>query len=348
MNATRQPVWRKLLYALLWALATVHVVWFYLCHTRSYMNLTLYEQGLDKTPFQYRMLMMLPLRLASHSAACAPLAQVLSAQTAWFPVAVRAEDLAQAAIDILAVAASGLVARAIYRRASPTGVLAGYAYPLTLAMVLCTYGLLNIDVFRFVYDLPSLFFFSAGLLAIYTRAHPLWLVAIFTIGTTNRETTLFLLPLLVLAERARPLHQRRWRQTGFLTVTLSIFWTGWHLWVVHRFQHNPSAAGSRIGLNLALLAMPLAWPQLCAVFGYVLPLVLAYRGSLRDPVLRNWLRVLPLWFVFMLYYGVFMEIRIFGELVPLVACSALLIAEDRNLHSQPAAPETLAAVSATL
>ena len=37
--------------------------------------------------------------------------------------------------------------------------------------------------------------------------------------------------------------------------------------------------------------------------------------------------MLPIWLVFMFVYGILIETRIFGELIPLVVCATMLIVE---------------------
>ncbi len=328
-------------------LATVHVVWFYLSRVECHIRLLAYEQGRERTPFQYRLLLMGPLGWAHRSPAIVAAAAWLTRQRGFFPNGVRPEGLVQAAIDMLCVAVAGLMATRIYERASRTGLLAAYVYPLTLLMVLCTYALLTMHSYRFVYDLPSLAFFSLGLYLIYARKHAGWLAAVFVLGTINRETTLLLVVFFVLArcsEGERP----DWRQcyaarTLSTVLPLATFWVGWHLWVSHLFRANPSVIESRVGLNLGILAIPLTWPQLLDGFAYLLPLVLLCRAQIEDRVLRAWLWALPIWLVCMLYYGVLIETRLFGELIPYLACVAALIAEQGLLPGlRRHAPESLA------
>jgi hypothetical protein len=239
----------------------------------------------------------------------------------------------QAGIDLACVCIAGMVARKLYVLSSPTGLLTAYVYPLTLLMVLNTYVLLTMHSYRFLYDLPSLAFFSLGLCCIYLRMHVGWFAAVFVIGTLNRETTLLLLVFYVLAECSRGL-RFEWRKsyarkTLATALPLIVFWLGWHLWVAQRFKGNPSAVQPRVSLNLSILAVPFTWPQIVGTFAYVLPVVILYRRHIRDAVLQSWLWALPVWFVFMLYYGVFVETRIFGELIPYIACVSALIAEDK-------------------
>ena len=315
-------------------LATIHVVWFYLTRVECHIRLAAYEQGQERTPFQYRLLLMAPLRWAHLSPAMHAGAAWLTLQRGFFPNGVRPEGIMQAAIDVVCVAVAGLVATRLYESGSRTGLLTVYVYPLTLLMVMSTYSLLTMHAYRFIYDLPSLAFFSLGFYFIYKRKH--WpFAAVFVIGTINRETTILLLAFFVLAQcsQARGFN---WRQaysaaTMRLIAPLGIVWIGWHLCVTHLFRANVSAIQPRAWLNLGILAVPFTWPQLFSVFAYLLPLVIFYRKLIRDTVLRSWLWALPVWFIFMFCYGVIVETRLFGELIPFVACVSALIAEEKLL-----------------
>jgi hypothetical protein len=46
-----------------------------------------------------------------------------------------------------------------------------------------------------------------------------------------------------------------------------------------------------------------------------------------DSRIRAWMWILPVWSVFMFVYGILIETRIFGELIPLVTCATMLIVE---------------------
>ncbi len=317
-------------------LATVQVVWFYLANVPSAMHLLPYEQGHERTPFQYRLLLAGPLAWAHTSALLGRVSVTLTGWHAWFGHTIRPEDLVEAVMDVIAVGVTGLAARALYRLASPTGILLAAIYPLTLIMVTAMYALLTVHAYRFVYDLPGVAFFSVGLYLIYARRSTAYFALLFCIATLNRETTLLLLLFFVVAECSRgdvfDIRRAVHGRTLAVVAPLSMAWLGWHLWVTHHYIKNPSAAGPRVELNLALLAIPLAWPQLFSMYGYLLPMVLAGWRAIPDPILRNWLVLFPIWAGIMLWYGLFIEIRIFGELVAYVTCIAALIFEAKVLQ----------------
>jgi hypothetical protein len=252
---------------------------------------------------------------------------------------VRAEGLLQAVIDLFCLAVAGLVARRIYQASSRTGLLMPFVYPLTALMVVVNYSYLTMHSYRFVYDFPALAFFAAGIYLIYFDYPAVVFAMLFLVGTVNRETTLLLLPLYAMAQcipgrdksgkESAIYWNRLWsRRTLQVVLPLVACWIGWHLWLVHHFALNPSAANPRLLLNLGVIACPLAWPQLISVCCYLWPFVFVYRHLIPDPMLRAWIWILPAWLAFMFYYGILIEIRIFGELIPLLACTVMLIAEE--------------------
>jgi hypothetical protein len=331
---------KRLGIAILNLAASIHLVWFYLACVPSELNLPQYEQGLERTPFQHRLLMSFPLRWAHNSPWLSHLALQLNAQHAWFPHGVRPEGVVEAAIDLLCVIITGLVAKSLYDASSPRKLLSQYVYPLTLLMVAGTYCLNTIHRFRFVFDLPSMAFFSIGLYLIYFRRSVILFALLFCIATINRETTLFLLIVCLLtrwsratgASRSTILKQVFDLRTTLLLTSLSLFWIVWRRWVFHHFSANPSATGPRFWLNIGTLLWPTTWAQFLCAFAFCWPLCLAGRTLVRDKTLHAWYWVLPVWLLFMMRYGILIETRVFGELIPCLACFATLIAEENLLR----------------
>ncbi len=325
--------------------ATLHLVWFYLTLVRCYINLGDYETGTASTPYQHRLLLMVPLRWAHASVLCQSMAAGLTSMRAWFPFGVRAENIVEFPIDVASVVLAGLVTHKIYKAASPTGLLTPLVYPLTLLMVAGTYALGTMHRLRFIYDLPSLGLFAGCLYLLYFRRSYWNFALLFIVATLNRETTLFLLALFVLTRclDTRASHSRGcqmirlpWKDGAFALALLAL-WVLWHVWVTHRFAANPTESWSRVRLNLWILAVPASWLQLLSCFGFCGPVLFAYRRLLLDQTLRLWLWIFPVWAIFMLHYGLFLETRIFGELIPVVACCIALITERALLQRLNAA-----------
>ena len=317
-------------------LATIHIVWFYINRVPSYLHLERFEYGHERMPFQSRVLLVLPLRWAHNSPALQALAADMTAMPAWFVKGVHAEGLLEAVIDVTCVACAGIVATLLYRAVSRTGAFTAYIYPLVLVMVAGSYCLLNIHDFRYIYDLPSLGFFSIGLYLIYFRKNTLLLCAVFVIATLNRETSLLLLAFFAVSEMARVEGTPRARVRTLLkprTLTpfllLALFWCAWHIAIGRFFSANPTESQPRLLANIYLLLWPVVWPQIAGTAAFLLPFLLISWDRLPDPVFRSWRWMLPLWIMFMMVYGIILEIRLFGELIPVFACCAALVAEER-------------------
>ena len=323
---------KRILLLAVYLLATVQFAWCYLWLTRPYVNTSLYERGLERMPFQGRSLMMLPLRWSHTSAFLHWLTEPFALSHFWFPRPVQPEVLVQAAINVVCLLVTGWFTTALYRASSRRDLLTPFTYPLVLVVCAATYIMHTVQNFRFVYDLPSLAFFSAAMYLLYLRRHPALFVALFIVATFNRETTLLLLPLYLINEAvtsrdtrwSRALHPRALA----VVLPLALFWGAWQLLIRHHFAANASEFYPRLNWNVKSLLVPQAWPQLLSACGYLLLFVVVMRHRITDRRLRAWLWLLPIWFVFMFSFGILIETRVFGELIPFVVCSTMLIVEE--------------------
>lgn len=303
--------------------------------TRAYVNTALYEQGRERMPFQGRLLMMLPLRLAQHNHLLQGLGAAFSRYQFWFPQRVAPEVLVQGVIFVVSLLAAGWFTTQIYNASSTRRLLSPLIYPLFLVVCSETYVMHTVQNFRFIYDLPSLAFFAAGMYLIYFRWYWAWFAALFCIATINRETTLLLLPIYLLDE-AVVRGEFSWKRVFqvrslAVVVPLGLLWGAWELLLRHHFAANPSEFYPRIDWNVKSLLAPLAWPQLLSSGGYLLIFIVLARCRLMDPRLRAWLWILPVWLLFMFVYGILVETRIFGELIPIIVCATALISEEMLL-----------------
>ncbi len=315
-----------------YAVATVQIAWCYLWLTRPYVNTLLYERGLERMPFQGRCLMMLPMRLAHSSTALHLAGRLFALSHFWFPRPVQPEVLVQGLTNIVCLALTGILTTRIYQASSRRRLLTPVIYPLTLGAFAATYLLHTVQNFRFIYDLPSLAFFTTALYLLYFRRHWAWFAALFVVATVNRETTLLLLPLYLIDhafQNGRILPRRLLQpRTLALVVPLALFWVAWEIFIRHHFAANRSEFYPRLNWNIKSILLPHAWPQMLSACGYLLPFVLIMHRRLPDPRLRAWLWLFPIWLAFMFSYGILIETRVFGELIPLVVCSSTLIFEE--------------------
>jgi hypothetical protein len=293
-------------------------------------------------PFQGRNLMMLPLQWAHRSESFLWFIKPLAKSNFWFPKPVSPEVLMQAVVNVSCLLTAGYFTTRIYQASSRLQLLTPMIYPLFLMAFAATYILHTVQNFRFVYDLPSLAFFSIAMYLMYFRRSWLYFTGIFLIATINRETTLLLLPLFMLND-AVDNGKLRWlflfrARTLRVVVPLAVFWIGWQVLIRHVYAHNASEFYPRIDWNIKSLIVPQAWPQLFSACGYLLLFVIVMRRHIRDPQLQAWFWILPIWSAFMFVYGILIETRVFGELIPLVVSSAALIAEEA-LFARMAAQE---------
>lgn len=238
----------------------------------------------------------------------------------------------QAGINVLCLLIAGWMTTRVYQASSRRLLLTPLVYPLLLAVCATTYVMHTVQNFRFIYDLPSLAFFSVAMYLIYQRKHYVWFVLLFVVATINRETTLLLLPLYMIDAAVtdgrfelRRLFQ--WRTMAVL-VPLAVYWAAWQVAVRWWFYGNRSEFYPRLDWNVKSLLGPQAWPQLLSACGYLLLFVLLMYKRIPDGRLRAWILIVPIWVAFMFSYGILVETRVFGELIPLTVCSTALILEE--------------------
>lgn len=323
---------KKVILLLVYFLATVQFAWCYFWLTRPYVNTQLYELGRERMPFQGRMLMILPMRLANASMALRVAVGFFARWRFWFPRLRNPEVLMQAGINVVSLLVAGYFTTKIYQASSQRRTLTPLVYPLMLVACAATYVMHTVQNFRFIYDLPSLAFFAAAMYLIYFRKHWAYFAALFAVATVNRETTLLLLPLYMI-DAAVLGGELRWRRafgarTLLLVVPLAAFWCAWQLFVQHHFAQNASEFYPRLNWNVKSLLAPIAWPQMLSASAYLLLFVAVMRRRIADPQLRAWFWIVPVWFVFMFVYGILIETRVFGELIPFIVCASALILEE--------------------
>jgi hypothetical protein len=342
----------------LYLLMTVQFVSCYLLLGRPYIDLDRFGKGHERLPFQTRLLLAPLFRWAQASPILAHYAARLSFTGYFFPHGITSAGVVQFWLDVPCVLVAGWATVRIYRAASRRRLLDWLVYPLFLVLCTVTYILHAVQNFRFIYDMPSLMFFALGLYLIYFRKPVSLLAALFAVATWNRETTL-LIPFFVLSacvrgrgdqredgqsarlhgglaavKRAAPeTAQFRWQralrpEVAVPALLMLAYWTAWHLLVFHLFRHNASEYYPRIAFNWQCLRRMRYYPQLFSAGGYLLPFVLLLRRRVRDAQLRVWVWMIPCWYAVMAVWGILVETRVFGEVLPVIACAAVLIAEE--------------------
>jgi hypothetical protein len=350
-----KPTLTRAALLVLYLFMTVQFVGCYLFLGHPYIDFARFGHGYERLPFQTRLLLAPLFRWAQESPFMLRYASSWSADNYFFPRGIGPGGILEFYLDLPCVLIAGWVAVRLYQAASRRQWFTWAVYPFFLVLCTVTYVLHAVQNFRFVYDLPSLMFFSLGLYLIYFRKSTLLLVALFAVATWNRETTLLLIPFFLLSACVRPSHpadapelifpprshvpgaslfaRLPWRralqpEVAIPAVLMLAYWTTWHLFVFHLFRNNASEYYPRLSFNWNYFSHLRYYPQLFSAFGYLLPFLFLFRKNIRDAQLRIWIWILPAWYAVMTIWGLLVETRIFGELLPFLACAAILVAEE--------------------
>lgn len=303
--------------------ACVYFAQLYTSLKPPYLNLRAYALGLERMPFQARELMRYPLLLAGQSA-------LLRRLTAGKAVVNTPELLALELSSCLSLALAGWAAVKLYRVYAPRSRMPWL--PFALLIVICLFDFFLTVPFSFPYDLPATMFLGWGTYFVATRQFGS-LLPVFVLGTWNRETTLFLILLMISMALTRG---GRWawhslpRQDVLQIALLSALWLAITVGLHHRYAGNLTEAGSRMSGNLRALGQPLLWPNILSASAFLLPWIWLQRDRL--PLsLRAGALLLPFWILLLLWVGQILELRIYGDISVFVAvCAAWLVAGDTD------------------
>lgn len=266
--------------------------------------LTAFTDGTSLLPFQYRALVPW---VAAAIRAVAP--------TVSLPLVYGVLETL-AAFAVWAALAALLRAVGWSREASRVGALGGF---VLLALNLVAPWRHN--AIYFPYDTPSVAFFAGGL-ALLLRGRMAPFYVLFAVATLNRETTCFLsVAYLALAwGRERPA-----RIVAHLAAQV-VLWAGLKAGLGALYADNvplSSATGLfalMVNRSVRILTATPGWLYLALVPMGGLPTVLwLLRRRVADPRVRRLFWTVPPFFVGMTLVGELMEVRIYSELIPLVA-----------------------------
>ena len=301
------------------ALATIFVVKGIVNETKKTPPLHAYAQGTAKFPYQSRALMVPVIRAAYNSPTLARLAShrvgAFHAPAVW-PVS---------AIGLICIVCTGLLTLNLYWKTTITGTLHWLVYPAFLAALVVTFTMHDVSDYLFVYDLPSLLFFTVGLWLAWERRF-WWLVLLFPIATMNRETTLFLIPLAALLQLDEHWKFKK-RAYPIQLVLMAVSW-----FVVTRLEQKlfPGVGTDAVYspmANFKMLINPMHWDEVFAAAGFLWAVAVFNWKRIPSQRLQRLLLIYPLWFTVMLFRGILWESRIYTELIPMTVVMAVLVLE---------------------
>lgn len=264
--------------------------------------------GTASTPYQYRVLLPWLVRAALELHVIRP-----ESQMAVF-----------AAIQTVALVLLGFVFRQYLSRFITDPVL-------TSVMALTLYAVLPFNYFNlpyYPYDIPSVLLFTAGLLLIYERRWR-WFFPLFAVATLNRETSIFLavVTLFVWFDRYS------WRRMGLLVGSQLAIWISIKamLWVMYQ-QNRWMGYGLyqfQLKVNAAtLLNYPIKGVIALATWGCLWLAVVVWHRRIHDVYLTRTLWTVPVFIAGMMFAGFVIELRIYGEVLPIVVAAFWVVFLD--------------------
>jgi hypothetical protein len=288
-----------------------------------------YAGGLAPDPFQTRILMALVFRAALHL-------RLLTTIGSHLPGPYR-DPLVLFMLPVVALAL--FVATEATRLAAQrlTGGCEFARWGAFLVPLMAYFHYITISEIRVQtpYDVLQVAVFAVGLAAALSGNRALF-YPVFLIGTLNRETTLFLIPIFGILEFASLTDARR-KRTFALAAEMALqfaCWAALRHFSAHFFSPHPRYITVNWRANLGFMANPMHWPTLCSVFAFLWILVLFQFRNIDHRGLRYVALLLLPWFAIMLVAGDLLEIRIHSEWISYIALCCILIVHHLSRTSR--------------
>jgi hypothetical protein len=202
---------------------------------------------------------------------------------------------------------------------------------LAAIVALTIYAILPFNFFNapyYPYDIPSILFFTLGLLLIHARRW-VWYYPLFVIATFNRETSIFLVVATVFAL----FDSYRWRTLALLAGSQLAIWVAikallWMLYSENRWL-GYGLYEFQLKVNLlTLLNHPIKGVIALATWGCLWLAVVLWHRRIRDVFLRRNLWTVPVFIAAMFVVGFVIELRIYGEVLPIVLAAFWVVFLD--------------------
>lgn len=187
-------------------------------------------------------------------------------------------------------------------------------------------------VFWYPWDIPSVMFFTFGLALLYRRDWRSYYI-LFCIATLNRETTAFLTIVYIITEFGRS----STRTIGLHCMAQIAIWVGLKYVLYLAYGDNPMIEAQERLLpggfidyqqwswNILAIKDYRSYPFLISSIGFAtVPTLLLWRMIPDEFVKRSLLVIIPL-IPASMFIGTIVELRIFGELVPIILIAFLSI-----------------------
>ncbi len=297
--------------------------------------LPLLVAGEAHIPYQYRVLVPLLVRGAEGVGLGAPLAQLL-APLGLDRVAVALGAAPELASIFLAVEIVSLWALLVSFWALACRILRSSSAKVTALLVLVAALLVLPRLSQesrlwYPSDIPAIFVVVLAYLTLFSKRLAAFCL-VFVLGTLNRETTIFLLPLVVLL----PTAVTGARQPWMVISVLGAFWVALKaaLFVAYRGNHG-YPVHPNIVVNIEILS---SWQVAVAAAAALMAIVFLGVHVVRkthDERLKAALQAAALFFMVILFAGKIDEFRVYLELVPLAALVVAGVSDSAGPKQMP-------------
>ncbi|MBN2301803.1 MAG: hypothetical protein JXN60_04735 [Lentisphaerae bacterium] len=291
-------------------------------------------EGSAPTPFQYRILVPLLMNASDYA---------VQSVTGYKPDIKTLALLFTMVATLLYIAGGRMMLFAVFGRTRQID-----AYSFLLCLMLPFACVLPFQRYYYISDIPAIALFCWGIFLIYREKYPAFYL-VYAIATLNRETSCFLTIIFLMArwmpgQRTRTLKHCIAQGALWLAIKAAL----WVIYFGNITDYANIGGFCRLTVinNLRSLiqagdTLPaLVWAQLLTAFGGLwVPLILHFR-NIDTQFVRRSLLVLPVYLFAMTFVGCLYEIRIFGELIPIILLGHchLICAQDRNHEKKQTAP----------
>ena len=297
-----------------------------------FLDMNLYTHGLERTPYQYRVLPMFAFRALVHS----PLLLIASSH-----LAAPFNDPYRVIMAVIAF--TSLLAATVATSATIFELTSDKFFAQWASLLVVLWAQLDLayawdDPFTTPYDVPSLMFFAV-MINLVVRQKWFAYYPVFVLAVFNRETACFATVFFMvwrwssLKDAGGDALTRLRRIAPHLLSQLAL-WIVIKLVLAFIFSGNPEEIGglagglfiTHVGYNLRELLKPQQWPLLASVCGFSLPFIwLTHRRIGVTALTRSIFVILPLSFAALLVVGRVVEIRIFADWIGLLVPAAAMI-----------------------
>lgn len=198
---------------------------------------------------------------------------------------------------------------------------------LSIYLPVCFIFVFTSSNLLYPYDIPQILFFTIGLYMIITKKMSLF-IPLFILCTFNRETSAFLIPMVLFAGKKNIFRENR---LILYIILLFVIWISIKVFL-HAVIPNPGQVFYyKLDFNFNYIKTHdlIRWIQLlCGTLLILIIPILIFLKRLKKYSFVNILFVLLLFYIAMLVIGKIFEYRIFSENIPLIIFTNVVLCFD--------------------